>query len=101
MTAHDSYKSQFGSEDEPDSLAPAANVLAPVLGLVGIGFGALLYAMLIVASSHGAADGALTNCVAIADAHARLACYDEFARPHQPSKGALAPLGPHPHESIP
>ena len=94
MTAHDTYKFDAAGADEPDSLAPSTNLLPPILGLIGIGIGTLLYAM-ILAAPHGAADGELAQCAAIDDGHARLACYDEFARPHQPIKGALAPFGPH------
>lgn len=83
------------SEDRPDS----ANLLAPILGLIGIG--ALVYAMSALGLSDSPSADALSRCAAIADGHARLICFDQLASPRPPAKGALAPFGAHQRERSP
>jgi hypothetical protein len=41
---------------------------------------------------------ALSRCSAITDDAARLSCYDRLATPHEPAKGALAPVRIYPPE---
>lgn len=81
-------------EDRPDS----ANLLAPLLGLIGIG--ALVYAMSVLGLFDSPTD-ALSRCAAISDSHTRLTCFDQLASPRPPARGALAPLGAHQRERSP
>jgi hypothetical protein len=98
MTPRDPYKRL---EDESDGPLPSANLLPPVLGLIGIGIGVIIYAVLALTQPPGQWDDALSHCAVITDAHARLACYDQGAGPHPPAKGAFAPVGTYPHERTP
>jgi hypothetical protein len=76
--------------DESGELPAVGNVLPVVLGIIGIGV--VVCAMWVLGPPAGGGAGAkLTPCVAIADDHARLACYDQIAALHQPARGAFAP----------
>jgi len=81
---------QYDSWDEPGGLPAAGNVLPVVLGLVGIGV--VVCAVWVFGPQADRWTGEkLESCLLITDDHARLACYDEIATPHQPAKGALVP----------
>src|SRR5215216_6428379 len=41
------------------------------------------------------------DCATITQNSARLACYDNLTAPHQPAKGANAPVAVHPRQDIP
>ena len=67
-----------------------ANLLPPVLGLMGIG----VLACGVWASGlddHSSGEERL-RCSRITDDLGRLACYDQLAMPREPAKGALAPV---------
>jgi hypothetical protein len=68
----------------------SANLLPPVLGLIGIG--ALACAVWAFGFDGNYSGAEPVPCAAIADDAARLACYDQTASPHSPAKGALAPV---------
>jgi|SRR4051794_26641015 hypothetical protein len=78
---------------EPEARPLFANLVPPVLGLVGIGVLACAMWALNVDDDHSGAE--LRNCAVIADGPARLACFDELTMPHQPARGALAPVRTH------
>ena len=80
---------------ETDDVPAYANVLPPVLGLIGMGV--VVCAVWLLGSANGGSDEGLTHCVSIVNERARLACYDQIAAPRQPAKGALAPAQ-RPHE---
>lgn len=75
-----------------------ANLLPPVLGLIGIGILACAVWAWRLDDNYSGAE--LQNCSVIADGPARLACYDQLTMPHQPAKGALAPVRTHPPEEL-
>jgi hypothetical protein len=84
--------------DELTDLPVRDNVLPVVLGLIGIG--AVVFAMGALGPADGGGPGErLASCLSIADHHARLACYDEIAAQHPPSRGAFAPAQIHREES--
>ena len=68
----------------------SANLRPPVLGLLGIG----VLACAVWAFGLGDNDSGdrLLRCAGISDGSARLACYDQAAVPHEPARGALAPI---------
>lgn len=80
------------AEDPP----PSANLLPPVLGLIGIGVLACIVWAFGFNDSYSGEE--LLRCSVITDAPGRLACYDQLAMPHQPAKGALAPVQTNPPE---
>jgi len=80
--------------DEPVS----NNLIPPILGLLGIAL--LACGMWVIGVSDNPSGGALSQCSAIAEDGARLHCYDQIATPHQPAKGAVAPLRIHPREDL-
>jgi hypothetical protein len=87
MVSDDQDSGPAGRSDES---FPSGNILPPIFGLLGIGVAAgLIWAMGISAAPP---EEALSRCAAIADAHARLGCYDRLAVPQPPQKGALAPF---------
>jgi hypothetical protein len=92
--------SPYGKErewlHETEDVPVYSNVLPPVLGLIGIGV--VVCAMWLLGPINGGSDEGLTHCVSIANEQARLACYDQIAAPHQPARGALAPVQTRPHE---
>ena len=95
MTRRDEAYDQ-GSESEVRPLF--ANLLPPVLGLIGIGVLACAVWAWSLDDNYPGAE--LENCAVITDGPARLACYDHLAMPHQPAKGALAPVRTHPPEEL-
>lgn len=74
----------------------SANLLPPVLGLVGIGV--LACAVWAFGLNGNYSGDELLRCSAITDGSVRLACYDQAAVPHEPARGALAPVRLHPPE---
>jgi hypothetical protein len=68
----------------------SANLLPPVLGLIGIG--ALACAVWAFGFNDNYSGVELVPCAVIANDPSRLACYDQIATPHSPAKGALAPV---------
>jgi hypothetical protein len=75
-----------GADEQPVS----GNLIPPILGLLGIGLIALgVWAFGLPDNPSG---NALSQCAAITDDRGRLGCYDQIAAPHQPAKGAIAPL---------
>ena len=72
------------------------NLLPPVLGLVGIGVVAC--AVWAIGLNGNYSGDELLRCSAISDDPVRLACYDQLARPHDPKRGALAPVRAYPPE---
>jgi hypothetical protein len=81
-----------GAEDPSVS----ANLFPPVLGLIGIGV--LACAVWALGLSGNYSGDEFLHCSTITDGPARLACYDQVATPHEPAKGALAPLRIYPAE---
>jgi hypothetical protein len=78
---------------DPDNISEGppvfANLLPPILGLVGIG---VLACAVWASGLTGISTGEeLLRCSAITDNPARLACYDQLTIPRDPAKGALAP----------
>jgi hypothetical protein len=74
----------------------SGNLIPPILGLLGIGLlarGAWTFGL-----SDNLSGSALSQCSGITDDRARLGCYDQVATPHQPAKGAVAPLHMHSRE---
>lgn len=92
MTSQDVHDRADKAVDPPAS----AHLLPPLLGLIGIGVLACAVWALGINDNYSAEQ--LSRCSAIAEGPARLACYDQLAAPHEPAKGALAPLGNHPPE---
>lgn len=80
------------SEDPPAS----ANLLPPVLGLVGIGV--LACAVWAFGLDGNYSGEGLLRCSVITEDSARLACYDQLAAPPEPAKGAFAPVRIYPTE---
>ena len=78
--------------------AISSNLLAPILGLAGIGL--LACAVWALGLNNQPRDDYL-RCPSIADDHARLACYDNLNSPRQPAKGALVPLHPNSPKGLP
>ena len=68
----------------------SANLVPPVLGLIGIG--ALAGAVWAFGFNDSYSGVEFVSCAAIANDRSRLACYDQIATPHSPAKGALAPV---------
>ncbi len=75
-----------------------ANLLPPLLGLIGIG--ALACAVWAFGFNDNSSGVERVPCAAIANDPSRLACYDQIASPHSPAKGALAPVRIHPAEEM-
>jgi hypothetical protein len=86
MLPADDSKQANGTEDQTVS----GNLIPPILGLLGIGL--LACGVWIVGLSDNPSSNAFSQCSAIADDRTRLGCYDQLATPHQPAKGAIAPL---------
>jgi hypothetical protein len=80
-----------------DDPSPTANLLPPVLGLIGIALACAVWALGLIGNLSG--DG-FSHCAGMADDAARLACYDQLDTPHPPARGALAPLRIYPPEEI-
>lgn len=68
----------------------SANLLSPVLGLLGIGL--LACAVWVLGLDDNQPRDERMPCAAIASDPARLDCYDQRALPHPPARGALAPV---------
>jgi hypothetical protein len=76
-------------DNRSDSPPVFANLLPPILGLVGIG---VLACAVWASGLTGISTGEdLLRCSAVTDDLARLACYDRLTVPRDPAKGALAP----------
>lgn len=71
--------------------SPQVNLVPPLVGLLLIGV--IVYAMSVIGVPLAQDDSDPAHCAPIADAPARLLCYDQTATPQAPAKGALAPLG--------
>jgi hypothetical protein len=91
VLAPDDHDDRNETED-----SPSVNLIPPLLGLLGIG--ALVYIMSAFGLPPGLGNDDLSHCADIADARARLVCYDQVALPHSPAKGAFAPVGTYEHE---
>ena len=81
-------------EDDEEEAAngpeASGNLLPPILGLIGIGllaWGGWVLGLIDNPSGHQ-----FSQCAAIPDDQARLACYDKLPDSHQPAKGAFAPF---------
>ena len=81
-----------------DDTPLSANLLPPVLGLIGIG--ALACAVWAFGFNGSYSGLELVRCAAITSDPSRLACYDKIAAPHPPAKGALAPVHLSPPEEM-
>jgi hypothetical protein len=92
VTSQDVHDPADKTEDPPVS----AHLLPPLLGLFGIGVLACVVWALGFNDNHSGEE--LSRCLAITDGPARLACYDQLTAPHEPARGALAPLRTHPSE---
>ena len=93
MTSHDeAHDPGNRAEDPPVS----DNLLPPVLGLMGIGV--LACAVWAFGLNGNYSGEELSRCSVITDGPARLACYDQLAMPHEPARGALAPVRINPPE---
>jgi hypothetical protein len=93
VTSRDEAHDRGSQAEDPPLFA---NLLPPVLGLIGIGV--LACAVWAFGLSDNYSGEELLRCSAIGDGSARLACYDQLAMPHEPAKGALAPLRLNPPE---
>ena len=93
MTSHDEAHDPGNRTDDSQL---SANLLPPVLGLLGIGV--LACAVWAFGLNGSFSEDELLRCSAIADGSVRLACYDRAAVPHEPTRGALAPVQHHPPE---
>lgn len=88
-------RGQVIPRDDPEKLngddrPVSGNLIPPMLGLLGIGLIALgVWAFGLSDNQPGSA---LSQCAAITDDRGRLGCYDQLTAPHQPAKGAIAPL---------
>ena len=86
MIPRDDSEQLNGADERPVS----GNLVPPMLGLLGIGLIALgVWAFGLPDNQSG---NALSQCAAMTDDRDRLGCYDQLAAPHQPAKGAIAPL---------
>ncbi len=94
MTSREEANDPGHPADEP---RPTANLLAPVLGLIGIG--ALACAVWAFGFNARYFEDERLDCAAIANGAARLACYDQLAT-HPPARGALAPARTDPQEEM-
>jgi hypothetical protein len=94
VTSRDEAHEPSNRADDPPL---SANLLPPVLGLVGIGALACAVWAFGLNANYG---GELVHCAVITNDPARLACYDQLATPHPPARGALAPVRIHPPEEI-
>ena len=88
MTPRDKQQASW-----PLDQAVSRNLFPPMLGLAGIGL--LAFAVWALGLSNDPLGSEFSQCSAINDNHARLACYDNLNLPRQPAKGALGPLPPH------
>jgi hypothetical protein len=73
-----------------EDLSVSANLYPPVAGLIGIGV--LACAVWALGLNDNLSGGEVLRCSLITQDAVRLACYDQLATPHEPAKGALAPL---------
>jgi hypothetical protein len=90
VTPHD--KEQGSSS--PDQIV-SRNLFPPIAGLAGIGLLALTVWALGLTNNPSTTE--LSECSAMTDDHARLACYDKLNSPRQPAKGAFGPPPQHSH----
>ena len=95
MTPRDEAHDPGNRADDPPL---SANLLPPVLGLIGIG--ALACAVWAFGFNDNYPAGDQLPCAAISSDPVRLACYDQLDTPHPPAKGALAPVRIHPPEEM-
>ena len=95
MTSRDEAHDRGSQAEDPPLFA---NLLPPVLGLIGIGV--LACAVWAWGLNEDYSGETLLNCSHITDGPARLACYDQLAMPHQPARGALAPVQTYPPEEL-
>ena len=95
MTSRDEGRDPGDRAEEPPVFA---NLLPPMLGLMGIGVLACAVWALGLAGNHSGEE--FLQCSVIADDPARLACYDQLAVPHEPAKGGLAPVRIYPPEEL-
>ena len=91
-----SSRDQVHDSDRKEDSQLSANLHPPVLGLLGIGV--LACAVWAFGLNGNDPEHRLSRCAGITDGSARLACYDQAALPHEPAKGALAPLRSIPSE---
>jgi hypothetical protein len=95
VTSRDEGQDSGNRADDPPL---SANLLPPVLGLIGIG--ALACAVWAFGFNDNYSAVELVPCAAITSDPSRLACYDQIVTPHPPAKGALAPVRIHPPEEM-
>jgi len=86
VTSRDEGHDKASREDLPVS----ANLFPPVVGLIGIGV--LACVVWALGLNDNFSGGEVLRCSLITEDAVRLACYDQLATPHEPAKGALAPL---------
>jgi hypothetical protein len=82
--------------DEPAERSLTDNLLPPILGLIGIG--ALACGVWASGQVDITSRNDIVHCAAVADDHARLACYDKLVTPQQPLKGTLVSPLTHPQD---
>ncbi len=95
MTSRDEAHDPGNRADDPSL---SANLLPPVLGLIGIG--ALACAVWAFGFNDNYSGVEFGHCTGIANDPARLACYDQIVSPHSPARGALAPVRIYPPEEM-
>jgi hypothetical protein len=78
----------------PDQVV-SRNLFPPIVGLAGIGLLAFMVWALGLTNNPSTAE--FSECSAINDDHARLACYDNLNSPRQPAKGAFGLSPQHSH----
>jgi len=90
----DRSESEASEEADVDLALPAAAAVC---------IGAIALAVWVFANENAStsAQESFRECVAITENSARLACYDNLAAPHQPAKGANAPVTVHLRQDIP